>query len=320
MNRRQFIKSGVAGMSLPFWLQYCGDRSASYPTYLNSDHGVGHLLLKANEWPVVKKDRIETVIIGGGMSGLTAAYGAKDTNYQLFELSDKLGGSVTTESYQSISFSQGAHYDLAYPEYYGEETLRLLEELDVIVYEPWKKSWSFNDRRHIIPFHRRQQCYENGTKRRDVIREGSVKDQFIEILRDFTGEMKLPTRLIKTDLQYLNDISFHDFLQNQMSLTSDLQRQIDYHMYDDYGGGSEVISALAGIHYFVCRPYYDQSVDLFSPPAGNDYFAQKIRSGLVSERLKTGHLVRKVDKRTNGYDVQIADIINKQVISQKLTM
>lgn len=316
MNRRDFVKKSAISASLPFWLQSCDHLTSrsSFPVSVHSDHSAGHLIMESSQWPVSLKLETETVIVGGGLSGLAAARTIRDEDFLLFELSDRIGGTSASTDFEGISFCQGAHYDLAYPDYYGEEVLGFLEELQIIQFEPWKKMWSFKDRQHIIPSYRRQQCYAHGAIRGDVIPEGYQKETFYKILSDYLGEMKLPTRLIAEEYRYLDEISFFQFLSDKMEFDSAFERQISYHMLDDYGGTMRQVSALAGIHYFMCRPYYTASVDLFSPPNGNDYFVEKILSTLAIEKIKTNHLVKSIVKTNNGFEVEVLDVINKKLI------
>ena len=316
MNRRDFVKKGAISASLPFWLQSCDHFKwgESFPVHVHSDRSTGHLIMESGQWPNATKIKTETVIVGGGLAGLAAAGVIREKDFLLFELSDRTGGTSAASDFEGISFCQGAHYDLAYPDYYGEEVLRFMEELQIIEYEPWKKMWSFIDQQHIIPYYRRQQCYENGVIRGDVIPEGYSKDSFYKILSDYQGEMKLPTRLISEDYRHLNNISFYQFMSEKMEVDDAFKRQLSYHMLDDYGGTVDQVSALAGIHYFMCRPYYTEAVDLFSPPMGNNYFAEKILTTIPSQKIKTNHLVKHIVKTSQGFEIDVLDVINKKVI------
>jgi len=314
MKRRDFIKGTAASLTLPFWLQGCTyPLSESYTIDVQSDYNAGHLMMKSSEWRKVTAEKTQTIIVGGGIAGVTAAQELGHTNFKLFELSNRLGGSSGAQQHNGITFSQGAHYELAYPEYYGEEVLALFEKQNIIQYEPWKKMWSFVDRQHIIPFARRQQCFENGKIRNEVIEDGLEKRQFYELLDPYQGEMPLPTRLIPEAYRHLNDITFIDFLSDKMDVSPSFKRQIDYHMLDDWGGTSDQISAVAGIHYFMCRPYLTQSVDLFSPPEGNYYFLNKISSELRKENLLKNHLVSKIEKKGDGFVVEVIDVAQELV-------
>ena len=313
MKRREFLKYGSAGLTLPFWLQYCDFPGEAYPVHLNSDHHTGHLLFESKEWRKVQTPPIEIAVVGGGIAGLTAAHQLRGSDFQLFELSNVIGGTVSTASLNGITFSQGAHYDLAYPEAYGEEVISLLENLDLIHYEPWRKSWSFKEQRHMIPAFRKQQCYDFGIRRKDVIPESPLKKRFVELMLEFEGAMHLPTRLIEEEYRHLNGLSFREFLSSELPVTEEFIRQIDYHMYDDYGGSTSMVSALAGIHYFACRPYYTDDVPLFSPPNGNQYFANALIQRIDATRVQTSSLVKQIRKSGNSYELQVIDVTNQVV-------
>ena len=314
MNRRKFIRNTALGTTLPFWLQQCDFRSsASFPIDVHSDHQTGHLIFESQNWPEVNGGSVPLVIVGGGLAGLAAAYKHRDQPFELFELSDRLGGTASSQQFQGVDFCQGAHYDLDYPDYYGEEVLKMLEELQAVEYQPWKKAWSFTDRKHLIPFTRRQQCYQHGAIRGDVIPEGIQKEQFLDIIGRYLGQMKLPTRLIGEDIRHLDQVNFVDFLAAEMPVDLTFQRYLDYHMMDDYGGTADQVSALAGIHYFMCRPYYREPVELFSPSSGNDYFVRKITSRLDASRLHLKHLVASITRVGDSFEVRVLDVRSQQV-------
>ena len=279
MKRRSFIKLSALSTSLPILLQSCDwglEGQYSFDIEISSDMAVGHLLMKSKEFEKGDLAKTKTLIVGGGMAGLAAAYKLKESDFLLCELSSQLGGTSGSRLYNNIHYAQGAHYDLAYPEYYGEEVLDMLSSLNIIRHQPWKNSWSFVDEKHIIPFRLRNQCFENGSFRKDVLREGKVKDDFLKLILPYEPYMTLPTTDIDPQYHHLNKVTFKKFLESNISLTDDFLRGLDYHTLDDYGGTASQVSALAGIHYFACRPYYKEVVDLFSPPEGNSYFINKI--------------------------------------------
>lgn len=306
----------MLGSTLPFWLQQCQWRSSvDFPIDVHSDHHTGHLMFESQQWPRKKVGDVPLIIAGGGVSGLAAAWKYRDQDFRLFELSDRLGGTASSQQFQGIDICQGAHYDLDYPDYYGEHVLQMLEQIGAIEYQPWKKSWSFKDRQHLIPATRRQQCYQHGKIRSDVIPEGPQKQRFLEIIDPYLGEMKLPTRLIKSELSHLDQQNFIDFLSGKMEVDATFKRYLDYHMMDDYGGTADQVSALAGIHYFMCRPYYREPVSLFSPPMGNDYFVRKMVAQLGSHQLLKKHLVTHIESKGAGFTVEVLDL-EQQVVLQ----
>ena len=314
MKRRDFIKySSLA--TLPLILKSCDWATSDhdFPIQVFTDIHTGHLVFESINYPKVDADQLDYIVVGGGVAGLSAAYQLRNANMLLFELSDNLGGTSSSGLHDGIPFCQGAHYDLAYPANYGKETLQVLKDLKIIEYQDWKKSWGFADREFVIAPRRQSQCYAYGEKRPEVLKSGSELDAFESILEVFEGAMVMPTTEINSEYRHLNEVSFYDFLKERMEMSDDFKRGVDYHMLDDWGGNSEQVSALAGIHYFQCRPYEKQVVELFSPPQGNGYFIEKLADGIPSEKLKTSHLVKQIKKESSGFSVEVVDVIAKTV-------
>jgi protoporphyrinogen oxidase len=290
------------------------ESAADYEVTVFTDIHTGHLLFESQAYPEQPVQRIETVIVGGGIAGLSAASQLKGRDFMLFELSENLGGTSSWHEHDDISFAQGAHYDMAYPANYGQQVLELLESMDIIEYQKWKDSWSFKDRQHIITHRRKSQCYDHGTVRQEVLPQDELYKQFNQLIERYKGEMVMPSRLINRQHHALNQLNFKDFLEQQFTLTPAFLRGLDYHMLDDWGGTTSQVSALAGIHYFACRPYHKEVVDLFSPPNGNGYFIEKL-AGLHQHGLHTSHLVKSVEESKGHFEVKVVDIQNKVIKS-----
>ena len=314
MKRREFVKSSALA-TLPLLLKGCNwiKPKAQYPVHIYSDAKTCHLVYENSKFTQVNINSIETLVVGGGIAGLAAASKLQGTDYLLCELSEKLGGTSSAYRSEGLLFSQGAHYDLSYPSNYGSEVLQFLEELSIIKYQSWNGRWSFTDDQYLIAHRRKNQCYDNGEFRKDVLAESPLKNDFLNLIRTYKNEMLLPTRFIPEKHRHLNEITFLDFLNTRLELTSEFIKGLDYHMKDDYGSDAATVSALAGIHYFACRPYYDEVVELFSPPEGNNYFIKKMSDKLNNDQVLTQHLVKKINETTDGFKVEIADIANQQV-------
>lgn len=311
MKRRKFI--GLSALaSLPLILKSCdwASNGHSFGITVHTDIHTGHLIFQSQSWSVSEKLTTETLIVGGGIAGLAAASQLSGKDFLLCELSDNLGGTSSFYEHEGVRFAQGAHYDLAYPANYGKEVLDLLQELNIIEYEAWKDSWSFKDRQHVISGRRESRCFQDGQFREEVLPGGPLYEQFIQLVEEYSGEMKMPTTLIDSKLRALNEVSFLEFLNERLELTPDFIRGLDYHMLDDWGGTAREVSALAGIHYFACRPYYKQVVDLFSPPEGNGYFIQKLAAQHKSGLL-TRHLVSQIQEKEGGFEVTVVDVTQK---------
>ncbi len=314
MNRRDFIRTSSI-LSLPVILKSCGwdNRPVAYPVHVHSDADTGHLIYKSEQFDRIPGGSVDTMIVGGGIAGLTAACKLKDRNFLLCELSSDLGGTSSAWYSDKLSFAQGAHYDMAYPDTYGQEVLEFLESLNIIRHQPWKAAWGFTDEQHLVMHRRKNQCYDHGEIRKEVLPRGTLRDDFFSLIESYRGEMHLPTRLIDEKLRPLDKLSFIDFLKSRLNLTNDFVAGLSYHMKDDYGADAHTVSALAGIHYFICRPYNREVVELFSPPEGNHYFIQKMANYVGGERLMTNHLVKHISEVSDGFHVEVIDVTDQVI-------
>lgn len=311
MKRRDFIQ--ISSLSLAALLVEGCEGSGAYDIEFKSDMAVGHLAFESHQFPVTKKLQCEYLIVGGGLAGMSAAYALKDKDFLLFELSNTLGGSSSAGSHGNIPLCHGAHYDLSYPSNYGKEALTMLVELDIARYDPFSDSWKFVDKQYLIPKNKESQTFAHGAFRKDVLPNDRERNDFLDLMKPFVGNMPMPTRLINEDLRTLNDISFLDWLQQKMPVSEAFSEGLDYHMKDDYGSGADTVSALAGIHYFACRPYFTKAVELFSPPEGNFYFIKKIYDKLPKDRVVLSHLVKAIKENKEGFEIDVVDALKREI-------
>ncbi len=327
MNRRNFVRLGALALS-PILVKSLVDWSSTtakqntFDIEILSDAGVGHLLWQSQDYEQGTDLTTDYLIVGGGIAGLSAAYELRHQDFLLCELSETLGGSSASNNHKDQHFAQGAHYDLAYPKYYGKELLKTLFDLDIIDFDYASDMWQFVDKQFLIPHDKESRTYVQSTnnKRAEVLPNGDTKDKFEALLRPFVGKMPMPTNNIAPALHYLNELTFADYLQEHLPEDAAFLQAIDYAMLDDWGGTAQQVSALAGIHYYTCRPYFDKQPELFSPPEGNAYFAQKFISKVPQERLHTQHLVRQIEPlATGGFRVEVvqADTKKQLVIHTK---
>ena len=274
----------------------------------------GHSLIEGHSFLPGPEARTNTLIVGGGVSGMTAAYQLRNNDFILCELSNQLGGTSTAFQVNGSYYSQGAHYDLGYPANYGAEGINLLKDLNLIEYNEFKQLWDFTDRQFMINKNVESRSYENGSIREDILRDSDTKKRFISLVQQYRNDMIMPTRLIKPEYHFLNDISFSEFLNTALDPGTSFLRGMDYHMRDDYGGSSDRVSALAGIHYFQCRPYYIKPIEVFSPPQGNFYFIQKLTHEIPPERIKTGQLVYHIRRTGDKFRVDVLDRNEKKIL------
>ena len=296
----------------------CTERAHQhYPIVMHNDLARAHAMFEAAAAGEQQTRRAEVLIVGGGLAGLAAAHGLRDRDWLLCELGPRLGGSAGFASDGGLSFAQGAHYELEQPGWYGQEVTALLEQLGILQFNGLRNMWEYADQQFLIEPSRESRAWVLGRVGETVLPPTAETQTFINLLAPFEKRMPQPLRLLEPDLKPLAEISFAQYLRDAgLPLLPSFLRGLDYHMKDDYGAGAEAVSALAGIHYYRCRPYYVDMVRVFSPPEGNGYFVTKLAGGLPADRLLTHHLVRRIETTADGFRVQVArdeGLLNLQV-------
>lgn len=309
LDRRQFLKlSGSAVLAGALACSKTPERPIDI--ILTDDLLRGHRIYEGA--PPTATDRVETrdlLVVGAGVAGLAAAWALRDRNPLVCELGARPGGSSASGEYHGVRYAQGAHYDLPYPANYGQETLSMLETLDLIRFNRKANRWDFVDTQYLINRDQESRTYGQNGFRDDPLPRGSDRAAFEQMIRTYRGNLIMPTRLITSDLHLLNKVSFSEFLGN-MGLQGDaaFQQGLNYQMKDDYGAGAQAVSALAGLHYYACRPYYTEKLPHFSPPQGNAYFIDRFADALADDAVRCHSLVRKITDIDGGLDVEIIDL------------
>ncbi len=322
MDRRTFLKIGgaffVLSSSCDFKEKLDQKKVLSYGITLDSNRKIGHLARKSILKPVSKQMETDVLIVGGGIAGLAAACSLKNRNFTLCEMNKNLGGTSGAVNINGTLFGQGAHYDLSYPEYYGKEALDLLQKLNVIEWSKVNRRWDFVDKEYLIKPNQEEQCYSSGSFLPSVLPPSELKKNMLDLLRPYIGKTKLPTTLVSPELHHLDKVSFYNYLNKYLPITDEFIASIDYQMLDDYGGTSNEVSALAGIHYYTSRPYYGlPEPELFSPPEGNYYFIRKMEKSIPAKSIKTGHLITGVEKEDSHWVTHAWNIKEEKKIEIK---
>jgi len=114
-TRRDFLKFVVAGSvasGCPVNLSLLGAESGPTPQ-LEGDHfAICHAVRDGQQFdkPPVSS-RHDVVIVGGGISGLSAAYFLRGRDFLLLEKEPHWGGNAYLEEYQDQAFATGSAFD-----------------------------------------------------------------------------------------------------------------------------------------------------------------------------------------------------------------
>jgi hypothetical protein len=307
MKRRHFLQLSSASL-LAYWACTPTRKTSGYSIEIQSDRVAGHQIFAPYHFPIDQTQAIDYLIVGGGIAGMTTAVKLKGHDFVLCELSDEVGGTASAIHYKDNWLCQGAHYDMAYPPYFGEDVLGFLAGLKLIEQNRLTNYWEFTEKQYLIDEEKEGSTWQAGNRRDDVLEDDAFSRQFLDFTGKFVGKMCLPTRLIDTQYHYLNQITFQQLLQKNIRLTPSLIRAIDYQLRDDFGADSSTVSGSAGLYYYASRPYAGDKNQVFSPPQGNYYFIQKMLAQIYPENILTRHAVRKIEDNKQGFRVEVMDM------------
>ncbi|GAB0156086.1 NAD(P)/FAD-dependent oxidoreductase [Chryseobacterium sp. Alg-005] len=333
----------LGSLMLPF-LQYCEKKGKSLLLKITgTNHILGHQLW-AKDFPKATEElHIEYLIVGGGISGLSACRFFNQSNqndYLLLEMENHLGGNSSNGQNQFSKFPLGAHY-LPLPNKENTEIIEFLKECGIYSgddknEEPildeyqmtfpqqerlfYKNSWQ-NDivpQKGISPETHNE--LERFFKRMDEFREGKDskgKYWFAIPVEDSSKE--------NPDIVRMEKMLFKDFLDTENFKSEELLWLLDYSCKDDYGLGIDYVSAWAGIHYFAgrknnwSRKYKDQ---VFTWPEGNARLTKHFSKYTEGKHLPD-HLVFDVQIKDDKVEVLSFDNVQKKtkkIIAGKVLM
>ncbi len=323
-SRRNFIKGVGASLLLIPFLQFCSDKIAVLMIRLSgTKHLLGHRLWIKDFPKPTKQIEIPYLIVGGGISGLSAARQFQKkgiSDFLMLELENHLGGNSSNGENKYSKYPLGAHY-LPLPNFQDKELLNFLEEEKIILgYN--EKGFPIFDELQLTFAPDERLFYKNNWQEGVVPKEGNLISDDLEfekffkqmdVFRAGKGEdqkylFDIPIYLSSKDekTRSLDKITMKQWFKDNHFTSEPLFNYIDYCCKDDFGLGIEYVSAWAGIHYFAGRkqdstPEKHDSV--LTWPEGNARLATHLKKYTTDKSLKN-HLV---------YDVKIE---NQKVVAK----
>jgi monoamine oxidase len=353
-ERRHWLKAAacttVVGSGM---LSACGDKAQPYRgQWLGAQANRGHRLrdhqstAKSGQLPApASTHQASVLIVGAGIAGLACARALMQAgidDVQVLELEDEAGGNSRVHSMGGMACPLGAHY-LPLPDEKNPELLQWLNELKLCRFEHGR--WVF-DERHLChsPQERVYLPTEVGgghwfdgllppaeaLPREQQAAMNKQVQLFSKLLKaQATQAFAIPTlrSVFSPELQQLDALTFGDWLDRQGINAPALRWYLDYCCRDDYGAGSSMVSAWAGLHYFASRhgfraPGENESNDnhaVLTWPEGNAWLSQRLAaplrsaSGPSGRRLHSARVALQVDENRHGVDVQVWNDGTQQV-------
>ena len=295
----------------------------------------GHLLRESrprDRFPEPEAHTFDVAIVGGGVSGLCAAWKLKKAgldDFILLEMEPWLGGTAASGRTEGTEFAWAAHYinvppaeadcvkevlsDLGVIEGYDEAGRPRIPEEHIL---RWPTERLFMDGRWI------EWNLLGGASAEEQETILAFEDDMLSwtLYRGFDGRraFALPLSYSTTDscVRQLDDISMETYVRAKGWNSPRLDWMINYACRDDYGGTMATVSAWAGIHYFACR-YYDQRLrneypsDTLTWPAGNGFLVQRLAQDLADSQYRLQCAALRIDNDDGGVRVGYFDTLSE---------
>ena len=248
-------------------------------------------------------EQAEVVVVGGGMSGLTAAFLLQERRPLVLEQAPRFGGNAKGESWRGIDYSIGAAYLLEPEEGSDVATLlsalgltgQRLEEEDPVLSEGiiterfFDGAWAGSDAAHV----RRMAEYL-----RAVWNEEGERYPEIPLGDDENAEY----------VRRLDRVTFRRHLEQiaKRPLHPRVDTLIEQYCWSSFGASANEISAAAGLNFFTAE--FGTKLVF---PAGNATVAEALVTRLTEvlppQSLRTSALVVRVARGNDGVDVTYED-------------
>jgi monoamine oxidase len=326
MNRRRFLQYGMAASGITAALGACKFKRHIKGSILGASSTIGHLLRNVSFTSPVSSEHKKVVIIGAGISALSAAnylYEQGIDDMVLLELEDHAGGNASFGTNAISAFPLGAHY-IPVPNNDLVEYLSFLQSANVIT--------SFEDglpvyNESFLCFDPEERLYINGKWQEGLIPQYGVPadeknqiERFLEQMQEFrTAKGKdgkdafaIPVNRSSKDEVYvqLDGVTMKEWMHQNGYTSSYLHWYVNYCTRDDFGTPHDRCSAWAGIHYFAGRKGKAVNAaysDVLTWPQGNGYLVQQLCKH-IQPFLRTGALATKISVTDLLVKVEYLDV------------
>ncbi len=302
LGRRKFLGVGSAalvGLSLKREKRIEG-------SFVNDSFQMGHLLRDRASFPAPKRvEKVSVVIVGGGIAGLSAAWRLRKrgfTDFVLLEMNQQPGGNARWGENEITAYPWAAHY-VPIP---GPKAVYVREHLGVLKNGQWEERYlAFSPQERLFLYGRWQEGVEPavGLRQEDRNQFQRLENLFSEFRKN--GTFTIPLELGRSSkFQYLDRLSFSDWLRQQGFDSRLLHWYMNYACRDDYGALTSDTSAWAGIHYFSSREPEEKGP--LTWPEGNGWITRRLLEG-IGGNIRTNQMVHRITQTRRGASVFAGD-------------
>lgn len=335
MNRRKFIQKSAAMAVTASLLQQCTitGKHTIKGKIVGANNAVGHLLKDAAVLtaPATETIYTDTLIIGGGISGLSAARWLQQNNqpnFLLIELDKETGGNAASGKNDTSAYPWGAHY-VPIPNNNLKEYLSFLEECNVIT--GYENNLPLINEFYLC-FEPQERLYINGYWQEGLIPHFGVAENELKEMKRFLAAMDafrlakgidgkdafaIPVDDSSTDEEYqkLDGITMREWLHQNNYSSNYLQWYVNYCCRDDFGTDYQYASAWAGIHYFAGRKGTAANApaqSVITWPEGNGWLVKQLRKN-IDKNILTNTLALSIEHTASEVMIKVLDVPTKKI-------
>lgn len=318
-TRRAFLghlAQGATALSAPALLSGCAKaddwRTRVDGRWIGDNAALGHRVrdAAAHPPPGARARRCDVLVVGSGIAGLCAARAlqrAGITDFAVLELEDEAGGNSRGHAMHGLRCPLGAHY-LPLPGPSAPDIQAWLVDIGLARQTGAGLKW---DERQLC--HSPQERlfiagrWQEGLLP-DVARDSATQAQYRLLAKALAEAGKIGFALPTTRAPWtpahsaLDGVTCAQWLRAQGIADPLVLTYMDYCCRDDYGAGSDTVSAWAGVHYFASRHGFrapgddiDDRDPVLTWPDGNAPLAQALRQPFA-DRVQTGRAVFRIDE------------------------
>jgi monoamine oxidase len=291
---------------------------------LGMSQALGHRLVGGKFPPPSETRKTDILIVGGGVSGLSAAWkltNAAVDDFLVLEMENEAGGNSRAGHSPLVAYPWGAHY-LPLPTTESTAVRELLTELGVLQGDPYASKPTYDER--YLCATPQERIYRNGLWEEGLLPQRGLDSTEREQQKRFHARMEelkqakgrdgrrafaIPMELSSHDPAWrdLDDIPFSQWLNDNGFTAPTLHWLANYACRDDYGMAHDQTSAWAGLHYFACRNGEASNATgdtVLTAPEGNAWLARGL-ARKAAGRILSGALVWQIEENKSTVAVNV---------------